>query len=199
VDVDIDLVDRDVLLARIPHRIASLRQGVKHNTGVYATEIPHNPVDNTATIDYKTAESRGYFKIDLLNVSVYKGVRNEQHLVDLLNAPPLWDLLQYDEFVDQLFHLNSHGAIVRQNLPTSLDQLAAVLAMIRPSKRYLIGKSWDQIFLEVWKKPEDGLYYWKKSHAYAYAAAVVVQMNLICEQAAKESASPTECSCASHV
>jgi len=34
----------------------------------------------------------------------------------------------------------------------------------------------------VWKKPSDGSYYFKKAHAVAYAHAIVVQMNLICEQ-----------------
>ena len=32
---------------------------------------------------------------------------------------------------------------------------------------------------EVWVKPTDGSYFFKKSHAIAYAQAVVVQMNLI--------------------
>jgi hypothetical protein len=35
---------------------------------------------------------------------------------------------------------------------------------------------------EVWTKPSDGSYYFKKAHAVAYAHAVVVQINLICEQ-----------------
>ena len=35
---------------------------------------------------------------------------------------------------------------------------------------------------EVWTKPTDGAYYFKKAHAVAYAHAIVVQMNLICEQ-----------------
>ena len=35
---------------------------------------------------------------------------------------------------------------------------------------------------EVWKKPSDGSYYFKKAHAIAYAHAVVLQMNLICEK-----------------
>jgi hypothetical protein len=34
---------------------------------------------------------------------------------------------------------------------------------------------------EVWKKPENEEYYFKKAHAIAYAQAVIVQMNLICE------------------
>ena len=80
-----------------------------------------------------------------------------------------------------LFHVNGHGSILRQSKPRSIEQLAAVLAMIRPAKRYLIGKEWTTIMNEVWTKPETNDYYFKKSHATAYAAAIVVQMNLICE------------------
>jgi DNA polymerase III alpha subunit len=65
--------------------------------------------------------------------------------------------------------------------PRNVEQLAAVLAMIRPAKRYLIGKPWNEVLKEVWTKPENEEYYFKKSHATAYAVAVVVQMNVICE------------------
>jgi len=75
-----------------------------------------------------------------------------------------------------------HGDIIRKTLPTSVEQLSAVLAMIRPAKRYLIGKDWTTIMTEVWTKPSNDEYYFKKSHATAYAVAIVVQMNLICEQ-----------------
>jgi hypothetical protein len=34
---------------------------------------------------------------------------------------------------------------------------------------------------EVWEKPTDGAYFFKKSHATAYALAVRVQMNLLSE------------------
>jgi hypothetical protein len=60
--------------------------------------------------------------------------------------------------------------------------LAAVLAMIRPAKRYLIGKDWSVVKKEVWQKPDGDEYFFKKAHAVAYASAIVVQMNLICEQ-----------------
>jgi hypothetical protein len=53
--------------------------------------------------------------------------------------------------------------------------------MIRPAKRMLIGESWDTVMTSIWKKPENDEYYFKKAHAIAYAAAIVVQMNLICE------------------
>jgi len=181
-DIDIDFADRDVVLSKIQHRVAKLDTDKKHNTGVYVTEIPYNPVNNLSTIDYKTAEERGYFKLDFLNVSIYKDVKDNDHLQQLMEREPLWELLQHDEFVDQLFHLNGHGDVLRKTCPTSVEQLAAVLAMIRPAKRHLIGESWTTIMQEVWKKPENDEYYFKKAHAVSYAMAVVVHMNLLCEQ-----------------
>jgi hypothetical protein len=57
-----------------------------------------------------------------------------------------------------------------------------VLAIIRPAKRYLLGKSWETIKNEVWVKPTDRSYFFKKAHAIAYAHAIIVQMNLICNE-----------------
>jgi len=181
-DIDIDFADRSVILDKIQHRVAKLDTGKKHNTGVYVTECPHNPVDNLSTIDYKTAEDRGYFKLDFLNVSIYKDVKNDKHLVQLMEKEPIWELLQHEEFVDQLFHLNGHTEILKKTCPTSVEQLAAVLAMIRPAKRHLIGESWDMVMKEVWTKPENDEYYFKKAHAFSYAMAVVVHMNLLVEK-----------------
>jgi hypothetical protein len=65
--------------------------------------------------------------------------------------------------------------------PKTIEQLAAVLAMIRPAKRHLIGLHWDQVFEKIWEKPNNDEYYFKKSHAHSYAALVVIHMNLLCE------------------
>jgi DNA polymerase III alpha subunit len=181
-DIDIDFADRSHILDKIEHRVAKLNTGKKHNTGVYATEIPHNPVDNLSTIDYETAEDRGYFKLDFLNVSIYKDVKDETHLQSLINKEPLWELLEHKDFVDQVFHLSGHDSLLKQLKPTSVEQLAATLAIIRPAKRHLANETWQTILTEVWKKPEDNSYYFKKAHAVAYAVSVVVHMNLICEQ-----------------
>jgi len=181
-DIDIDFADRSTVLKIIKHIPAVIKdQEKRHNTGVYCQEIPYNPLTKTANIDYKEAEERGYFKIDFLNVGIYKDIRSEEHLNELLDKEPLWDLLEQDDFVNLLFHVNGHGSILRQMKPKTIDQLAAVLAMIRPAKRYLIGKDWTTVMTEVWTKPEGDQYYFKKSHAIAYASAVVVQMNLICD------------------
>mgnify|MGYP000308830603 FL=1 len=180
-DIDIDFADRSVILDKIEHRVAKLDTGKKHNTGVYVTEIPHNPVDKLSTIDYDTAEDRGYFKLDFLNVSLYKDIKDEEHLLRLMKKEPMWELLQHEEFTDQLFHLNGHGTVVKKLCPTSVEQLASVLAIIRPAKRHLVNKTWNEIEKQVWVKPSDGSYYFKKAHAIAYAHAIVVQMNLLCE------------------
>ena len=183
-DIDIDFADRTKALDVFKTVTASINDNgtfKKHNTGVYCTSIPYNPLTRLSTIDYKQAEERGYFKLDFLNVSIYKDVRDEEHLKTLMETEPLWDLLEQDDFSSLLFHVNGHGSILRQMKPTSILQLAAVLAMIRPAKRYLIGKDWDSVMMEVWTKPENDEYYFKKAHAVAYAMAIVVQINLICE------------------
>jgi DNA polymerase III alpha subunit len=183
-DIDIDFSDRTKALELFNHTTASRidnGQVKPHNTGIYVTSIPKDERNNLSTIEYKTAEERGYFKIDFLNVGVYEGVRSEEHLKQLMETEPLWDLLLQDEFVNLLFHLNGHGQVLRKTCPTSVEQLSAVLAMIRPAKRHLIGQDWTTIMKEVWTKPTTDEYFFKKAHAVAYAMAIVVQMNLICE------------------
>jgi hypothetical protein len=181
-DIDVDLKNRDDVLTVLKHIPASITDDKKHNTGVYFNSIPVNPLTGSSTIDYKMAEERGYFKLDLLNVNLYKDINDEKHLDSLMNKEPMWELLDHKDFVEQLFHIHAHYKIVSQLKPRTVEQLASVLAIIRPSKRYLLNEEWDTINKEVWIAPIDGGYYFKKSHSIAYAVAIVVQMNLIVEQ-----------------
>ena len=185
-DVDIDFADREQVLKLLEHvpAMQAMPNGTKqkHKTGVYFHPVPVNPFTGWCDVDYQKAEELGFFKVDLLNVSLYQRVKSKEHLTRLAEQEPLWDLLLDDQFVNLLFHLNGHGDILRKTCPTSVEQLSAVLAMIRPAKRYLIGKPWTTIMKEVWTKPENGEYFFKKSHATAYAVAIVAQMNLICEE-----------------
>ena len=184
-DVDIDVQDRDKVLEKLKHIPASIIQNgeiKKHNTGVYFTDIPTHPFTNFANIDYKEAEDRGYFKLDFLNVGVYEKVKNEKHLQELIEQEPNWSLLDHKEVVEQLFHIHNHFDIVNKLNPKSVEQLAAVLAIIRPAKRNLLNRSWVEINSEVWVKPKDDTYYFKKSHAIGYALAICVQLNLLSSQ-----------------
>ena len=186
-DIDIDFPDRKQALDIIKHIPAAIKENhtfKKHNTGVYCHSIPYNPLTDTASIDYKSAEERGYFKIDFLNVNAYAGVRSEEHLTQLLNTEPLWDLLGEKEVCDQLFHVNGYHNLLAELKPNSIVELATVLAMIRPGKKHLIPickeKGFQSINDEIWTKTEDA-YFFKKAHAVSYASVIVVQLNLICE------------------
>ena len=114
--------------------------------------------------------------------SVYtEKVKDEDHLKELMNKEPLWELLETKDFCDLVFHVSGHHTLIKKLKPKNKEQLAAVLAIIRPAKRHLQDSSWEDIFKEVWVKPKEG-YYFKKAHAVAYAHAIVVHMNLICEE-----------------
>lgn len=183
-DIDIDLADRDALLGHIKVTPASIRGDgsvKRHNTGVHPTAIPYDPVNGVAALDYSEAESRGYVKIDLLNVWVYKWVRDEAHLASLLREPD-WSLLQDRATFEKLIHIGNHyDAAARMPEPiNSIPRLAMFLALIRPGKRHLLGLPWSEVAKTVWEKTADG-YTFKKSHSVAYAHLVVVNMNLLAE------------------
>lgn len=181
-DIDIDVADRTKLLNLIKHTPAMINDNgrrKKHNTGVYFHEMPSDPFTGLSTIDHKEAEAKGYFKLDVLNVSLYKDVESYDQLEKLLEMQPMWDLLEHKEVVEKLFHIHAHYNIVSKMKPTSVEELAAVLAIIRPAKRGLLGKDWNTVFATVWNKPTDGTYYFKKAHAISYAMAIVLQLNML--------------------
>lgn len=184
-DIDIDFGDREKILSLIKHVPASMRNVNpirKHPTGVYITDIPYDPVNDMAAIDYDEAEKRGYFKLDLLNVHVYNQVKDEEHLTRLMQEPD-WSLLNSKEFVEKLIHLgNQYDNLRKMPEPVNtIPRLAMFLAVIRPAKRHLIGRTWKEVNETVWEKDHTG-YVFKRSHSCAYAHLVVVHMNLLCEQ-----------------
>lgn len=186
-DVDIDFADREQALSVLDTVSASiLRDGnlVKHNTGVYPTEIPVDPFTGYASLDYQQAEDRGYMKLDFLNVNLYKQVRDEMHLIELMREPN-WAKLYDQTICEQLIHVNNHyDTLLKMPEPVdSIPRLAMFLAVIRPGKRHLVGKSWKDVAETVWQKPDDDTYYFKKAHAISYSQLVVVNLNLLDEQA----------------
>ena len=182
-DIDIDFADRQQVLDLLNVTPASIiRDGklTKHNTGVYATDIPVDPFSGSASLDYQAAEDRGYMKLDLLNVHVYKQVRDETHLVKLMQEPD-WTKLYDPSICAQLIHINNHYDTLLK-MPEKVDsipRLAMFLAVIRPAKRHLIGKTWKEVAADVWTKPSDDDYYFKKAHAISYSQLVVVNLNLL--------------------
>ena len=188
-DIDIDMPDRDKFLVYVNHTPASIeKEGkfTKHNTGVYFQNIPTFPLDQYSSIDHKQAEEQGWFKVDFLNNNIYKDVIDEKHLDDLLSKEPLWDLLEHEEVVNQLYHINNYADVLKTYKPTCIEELAMILAIIRPGKKHLMGKTFKEIEKSVWVKPDNNEYYFKKAHAIAFATAIVVQLNLLCEKVSRQ-------------
>ena len=92
-DIDIDFGDRDAALKLVRHIPASiLRDGnlVRHNTGVYVTDVPVDPATGQCALDYQATERRSYIKLDFLNVSVYAQVKTVVGQDDRADSRPLW-------------------------------------------------------------------------------------------------------------
>jgi len=182
-DVDIDFANRNVILELIKHvpaRQENNNETQKHNSGVYVTDIPYDPVNDCAAIDYRLAEDRGYFKIDFLNVYVYSLIKDVEHYQQLLKQTTPWEKLEDKDFVQQTVHLGNHFYNL-QKMPepvNSIERLAMFLAIIRPGKKHLIGKTWKEVAKTVWESTDSG-YTFKKSHAIAYAHLVSLHMKLI--------------------
>lgn len=182
-DIDIDLADREQLLQLIqatPARQLHQGQVRRHNSGVYVTDIPYDPVNACAAIDYEQAEQLGYFKIDLLNMTVYQLITGLEHYKTMLDTEPLWERLWTDtEWTKQLVHVGNYTALLKTMRPDSIPRMAAFISIIRPGKAHLQRQPWSTVFETVWDGDESRGYTFKKSHAVSYAALVALHMNLL--------------------
>jgi hypothetical protein len=182
-DIDIDFADRDHVLKLIRHTPA--RQAVqgqvrRHNSGVYVTDIPYDPVNECAALEYEQAEDRGYFKIDFLNMNVYKLVKSPKHYQEMLAATPPWNRLWQDtNWSKQLVHVGNYTDLLKNMRPTTIPQMAAFISIIRPGKAHLQNQLWADVFATVWDGNDSQGYTFKKSHAVSYAALVALHMNLL--------------------
>jgi hypothetical protein len=182
-DIDIDLADRDIVLKLIKHTPARQDndgQSRLHNSGIYVTDIPRDPILGCASIDYREAEQREYFKIDLLNMSVYKLIRDPAHYEQMLAQDPPWQRLGTDQnWTAQLVHVGNYVDLLESMKPDSIPRMAAFISIIRPGKAHLQNKSWPEVFESVWDGDASRGYTFKKAHAISYASLVALHMNLI--------------------
>lgn len=190
-DIDIDVANRDQALTLLKHTAASMikdGKNTRHNTGVYFTQVPVDPFTGRASLDYGAAEDLGYIKLDVLNVGLYTKITSEAHLQLLMQQEPAWDRLYDPEFCARLIHIGAHyDTLIRMpEAVNSIPRLAMFLAVIRPAKRHLIGRTWAEVAESVWEKPADGSYAFKRSHSISYAHLVAVHMNLLTQASGQE-------------
>lgn len=192
-DIDIDFKSAKEVMNKLPCVRSTERiteDGlIAHNSGVHFDNIPVDPVSGLASLTYKEAERLGYQKVDILSQSAYEHVRDREHLKELMNREPDWDLLLIPEIVDNLSQIKKHITLLNVWKPKSVDELAMFIAMIRPGKHNCQSmNSWDEVAEDIWNydsikldangnKPR----YFKKPHAYAYSLMIVVQLNALVE------------------
>jgi hypothetical protein len=185
-DIDIDLANREQLLKLIhavPARQLHQGQTRRHNSGVYVTDIPYDPVNTCAALDYEQAEKLGYFKIDLLNMGVYQLIKDSHHYDQMLEEPNwarLWDNTGWSK---QLVHVGNYTTLLELMRPDSIPRMAAFISIIRPGKAHLQNKPWAEVFESVWDGDDSRGFVFKHAHAIGYAALVALHMNLLSQPA----------------
>jgi len=182
-DIDLDFANREEILKLIhatPARQQHQGQVRRHASGVYVTDIPYDPVNDCASIDYQTAESRGYFKIDLLNMSVYQLIKSPEHYEAMLAQEPNWSRLWSDtDWAKQLVHVGNYTDLLAKMKPDSIPRMAAVISIIRPGKAHLQNRPWAEVFESVWDGDDSQGFVFKKAHAISYSLLVTLHMNLL--------------------
>jgi len=156
-------------------------QLMTHPCGVYPQNIPKDFVSGFAAIPYKEAEDAGYLKLDFLHLGVYDHFQSRDEIDALLEIEPDWGLLTIPSEQAKLFQLNRHGDILSTVKPKNIEELADILALIRPGKKQLVKLYMSQREATrriLYAKDENG-YSFKKSHALAYAMVIVLQLHLI--------------------
>lgn len=187
-DIDIDFqstFDPTKVFKRA--RLASMVKNgelVKHPCGVYFQQIPIDPITNLSAIPYREAENLGYFKIDFLHLHLLDHFSSKEEIRQLIHQEPDWNILSQEQHVRNLFQIGKHYKLITIIKPRSVQELADVIALIRPGKSdlislYLTDKQTARKHL--YAKTSDG-YYFKRSHAISYALTIVLQMHLIARQ-----------------
>lgn len=154
-----------------------------HPSGFYcSTNMPIDNETGMAAIDYKEAEDIGFIKIDLLTNTSYAGFNSKQEVLDSISREPNWNLLNDEEFVKKLPHISTHFEIVDKISPSSVIELSDTLALIRPAKIHMVDNYLNNRELvrdNLYRKPANGKYYFKKSHSISYAMMIISVMNLL--------------------
>lgn len=183
-DIDIDIPTRVDIATIFPEFVQASRvdkgELVPHPCGGYFANVPTDPVTGLCATPFGDAERYGWTKVDFLHLSILNGIESREALLKMVDAEPDWDLLQDPNVVAGLFQLKNSYEFVKRMKPRSVEDLADVIAIIRPEKRHLLEQyvanknRTRQILFQV---GADRAGSFKKAHAIAYALMIVLQLN----------------------
>lgn len=193
-DIDLDVATTfnplDMFPTMVRASIVQRGELTPHACGYYCQPIPKDRITNLAAIPYNLCDQYGYRKIDFLHLSTYDHISSPKQLKELQSQEPNWNLLQDPFVLERISHLGTknedgrlkHLKMIQMINPRSINDVADCLALIRPSKSHLLqdylnDKQKTREILYI--PPTNDQYYFKKSHAIAYAFNVVVELNMI--------------------
>lgn len=184
-DIDIDFQSsfdpRSLLPQAIPASRVHKGELVKHPCGFYFQNVAVDDQTGLSAIPYEPAEQEGYIKIDFLHLSLLDEFKSKNEIRRLMQKQPKWELLQDPEHVSTLFQIHKHADLLSRVKPSSVEELADCIALIRPGKKHLLEqylKDKRSTRAELYRKDTSG-YYFKRSHAISYALTIVLQLHMI--------------------
>jgi DNA polymerase III alpha subunit len=183
-DIDIDFGTTFRISDLFPWARASIVKNDElrpHPCGAYPQKIPVDAVSGLSAIPYEAAEDLGYLKLDFLHLHIYDHFETRAEIDALLEIEPDWGLLTIPSEQKKLFQLSKHGEILDAVKPKNVEELADVLALIRPGKKQLVKLYMSQREATrriLYAKDENG-YSFKRSHAIAYSFVIILQLHLI--------------------
>lgn len=185
-DIDLDFKPsfdpRTVFSQAVPASMVRDDDLAKHPCGHYFQNIAVDDVTGWAAIPYEEAEVMGYFKIDFLHLSTLDYFESKREIRALLKREPDWSLLLDEVHVAKLFQISKHHNIISQVKPQSIQELADIVALIRPNKRHLLAdykKNKIKTRPLLYRQGSDDKSSFKRSHSVAYAMTIVLQLHLI--------------------
>ncbi len=185
-DIDIDFPTNfkplTIFTDAVPASMVKGDELVKHPCGIYFQNMAIDDITQTAAIPYEEAEVLGYFKIDCLHLSILDHFTSKQEIRNLSKKEPKWEMLLDRRVVEQLFQIRNNYDIVRRVKPTSIQELADVIALIRPNKKILLDsylKDRTGVRSNLYRQRAEDKSAFRLGHAIAYASTIVLQLHLI--------------------
>jgi hypothetical protein len=176
-DVDIDIkssTDRASYGTRAMIYNGDTQKIQPHPSGVYLGDVPIDPITGLASFDYNYGDDKGFMKVDLLSNTAYDQFTTKAEVIEAVDGVIDWNLFKNRKIVESLPHLAKHFDIVVELEPRNVEDLADILALIRPGKEHLIKpyiKNKESTRRQLYKRPKSGMFF-KKSHAISYALMI---------------------------
>lgn len=153
---------------------------VKHPCGVYLETMPKDQQTGLAAIPYQAAEAVGYTKIDCLHLSALDPFDTREQLLDAAYSIPQWQLFCDSNITNKLFQLGNAHQILKRVKPTSVQEVADCIALLRPGKRQHLAayiEDHDGIRPLLYRSGKDDKSAFRRGHAIAYALTAIAQLN----------------------